>query len=60
MAFYFVLQFSGHRSVFPDAVRKGLLDEIVSSNSQFPVRKYLYAFLRRQTERLLFENSIQG
>ncbi|KAI6075714.1 ATPase family AAA domain-containing protein 5 [Aix galericulata] len=51
--------FSGHRSVFPDAVRKGLLDEIVSSNSQFPVRKYLYAFLRRQTERLLFENSIQ-
>ncbi|XP_068511085.1 ATPase family AAA domain-containing protein 5 isoform X2 [Anas acuta] len=51
--------FSGHRSVFPDAVRKGLLDEIVSSNSQFPVRKYLYAFLRRQTEQLLFENSIQ-
>ncbi|XP_035198447.1 ATPase family AAA domain-containing protein 5 isoform X2 [Oxyura jamaicensis] len=51
--------FSGRRSVFPDAVRKGLLDEILSSNSQFPVRKYLYAFLRRQTERLLFENSTQ-
>ncbi|XP_035414749.1 ATPase family AAA domain-containing protein 5 isoform X1 [Cygnus atratus] len=51
--------FSGHRSVFLDAVRKGLLDEIVSSNSQFPVRKYFYAFLRRQTERLLFENSTQ-
>ncbi|NXI61855.1 ATAD5 protein, partial [Anseranas semipalmata] len=51
--------FSGHRPVFPDAIRKDLLDEIVSSNSQFPVRRYFYMFLKKQTERLLFENSIQ-
>ncbi|NXK48874.1 ATAD5 protein, partial [Chauna torquata] len=49
--------FSGHRPVFPDTFRKGLLDEIMSSNSQFPVRKYFYKFLKKQTERLLFENN---
>uniref|UniRef100_A0A8V5H3K5 Uncharacterized protein n=1 Tax=Melopsittacus undulatus TaxID=13146 RepID=A0A8V5H3K5_MELUD len=38
--------------ILPDTVRKDLLDEITSSNSQFPVRKYFYKFLKRQTERL--------
>ncbi|NXP81357.1 ATAD5 protein, partial [Ramphastos sulfuratus] len=51
---------SGHRPVFPDTFRKDLLDEIMSSNSQFPVRKYFYKFLKRQTERLGFETSTQG
>ncbi|CAM9690029.1 unnamed protein product [Bubo scandiacus] len=50
---------SGHRPVFPDTFRKDLLDEIMSSNSQFPARKYFYKFLKKQTERLVFENSIQ-
>lgn len=54
------LQLSGHRPVFPDAFRKDLLDEIMSSNSQFPVRKYFYKFLKRQTERLGFETRAQG
>ncbi|KFV83431.1 ATPase family AAA domain-containing protein 5, partial [Struthio camelus australis] len=40
-------------------VLKDLLDEIVFSNSQFPVRKYFYKLLKKQTEQLLFENSIQ-
>ncbi|NXT25302.1 ATAD5 protein, partial [Syrrhaptes paradoxus] len=48
---------SGHRPVFPDTFRKDLLDEIVSSNSQFPVRKYFYKFLKKQTERLVSENN---
>ncbi|NXF33103.1 ATAD5 protein, partial [Nyctibius bracteatus] len=48
---------SGHRPVFPDAFRKDLLDEIMSSNSQFPVRKHFYKFLKKQTERLVFENN---
>ncbi|XP_065549987.1 ATPase family AAA domain-containing protein 5 isoform X2 [Lathamus discolor] len=48
---------SGHRPVFPDTVRKDLLDEIMSSNSQFPVRKYFCKFLKRQTERLGSESS---
>ncbi|NXL07668.1 ATAD5 protein, partial [Mesembrinibis cayennensis] len=48
---------SGHRPVFPDTFRKDLLDEIMSSNSQFPVRKYFYKFLKKQTERLVFENN---
>ncbi|NXL28595.1 ATAD5 protein, partial [Glaucidium brasilianum] len=51
---------SGHRAVFPDTFRKDLLDEIMSSNSQFPARKYFYKFLKKQTERLGFENSVQG
>ncbi|NXE87560.1 ATAD5 protein, partial [Menura novaehollandiae] len=46
-----------HRPVFPDAFRKDLLDEIVSSNSQFPVRKYYSKFLKKQTERLVLENN---
>ncbi|NWX40266.1 ATAD5 protein, partial [Steatornis caripensis] len=50
---------SGHRPVFPDTFRKDLLDEIVSSNSQFPVRKYFYKLLKKQAEQLVFENSIQ-
>ncbi|XP_035747523.1 ATPase family AAA domain-containing protein 5 [Egretta garzetta] len=50
---------SGHRPVFPDTFRKDLLDEIMLSNSQFPVRKYFYKFLKKQTERLVFENSTQ-
>ncbi|KFP48509.1 ATPase family AAA domain-containing protein 5, partial [Cathartes aura] len=45
--------------IFPDTFRKDLLDEIMSSNSQFPVRKYFYKFLKKQTERLVCENSIQ-
>ncbi|NWY57888.1 ATAD5 protein, partial [Chionis minor] len=48
---------SGHRPVFPDTFRKDLLDEIMSSNSQFPVRKYFYKLLKRQTEHLVFENN---
>ncbi|NWH79391.1 ATAD5 protein, partial [Piaya cayana] len=50
---------SGYRPVLPDTFRKDLLDEIVSSNSQFPVRKFFYKFLNKQTERLGSENSIQ-
>ncbi|KFV40282.1 ATPase family AAA domain-containing protein 5, partial [Gavia stellata] len=46
-------------SIFPDTFRKDLLDEIMSSNSQFPVRKYFNKFLKKQMERLGFENSIQ-
>ncbi|NXY30370.1 ATAD5 protein, partial [Pomatorhinus ruficollis] len=48
-----------HRPAFPDAFKKDLLDEIVASNSQFPVRKYYSRFLKRQTERLALENSTQ-
>ncbi|NXT56478.1 ATAD5 protein, partial [Pluvianellus socialis] len=48
---------SGYRPVFPDTFRKDLLEEIMSSNSQFPVRKYFYKLLKRQTERLVFENN---
>ncbi|KFP26918.1 ATPase family AAA domain-containing protein 5, partial [Colius striatus] len=50
---------SGHRSLFPDTSRKDLLDEIISSNSQFPVRKYFYKLLKKQTERLGVENSVE-
>ncbi|NWI46588.1 ATAD5 protein, partial [Picathartes gymnocephalus] len=49
-----------HRPAFPDALKKDLLDEIVASNSQFPVRKYYSGFLKKQTERLALENSTQG
>ncbi|NWR44761.1 ATAD5 protein, partial [Regulus satrapa] len=48
-----------HRPAFPDAFKKDLLDEIVASNSQFPVRKYYSRFLKKQTERLALENSTQ-
>ncbi|NWV47652.1 ATAD5 protein, partial [Daphoenositta chrysoptera] len=48
-----------HRPAFPDAFKKDLLDEIVSSNSRFPVRKYYSSFLKKQTERLALENSTQ-
>ncbi|NWI18661.1 ATAD5 protein, partial [Crypturellus soui] len=48
------------RIVFPEIFRKHLLDEIMFSNSQFPVRKYFYKLLKKQTEQLLFGNSIQG
>ncbi|NXE17830.1 ATAD5 protein, partial [Ardeotis kori] len=48
---------SGHRPIFPDIFREDLLDEITSSNSQFPVRKYFYKFLKKQTEQLVFENN---
>ncbi|NXT77347.1 ATAD5 protein, partial [Zapornia atra] len=50
---------SGHRPAFPGTFRKDLLDEIMSSNSQFPVEKYFYKFLKRQTEQLGFKNSMQ-
>ncbi|XP_048179938.1 ATPase family AAA domain-containing protein 5 isoform X1 [Corvus hawaiiensis] len=50
---------SGHRPAFRDVFKKDLLDEIVSSNSQFPVRKYYYRFLKKQTEHLALENSAQ-
>ncbi|NXH15915.1 ATAD5 protein, partial [Bucco capensis] len=50
---------SGHRLLLPDTVRKDLLDEIMFSNSQFPVRKYFYKFLTRQSERLGSESSVQ-
>ncbi|NXW37981.1 ATAD5 protein, partial [Phaetusa simplex] len=49
--------FSGHRPVFPETFREDLLDEIMSSNSEFPVRRYFYKFLKKQTERLVFENN---
>ncbi|XP_023794519.1 ATPase family AAA domain-containing protein 5 [Cyanistes caeruleus] len=55
----FAAVLSGHRPAFPDAFKKDLLDEIVASNSQFPVRKYYSRFLKRQTERLALENSTQ-
>ncbi|NWZ37016.1 ATAD5 protein, partial [Brachypodius atriceps] len=48
-----------HRPAFPDAVKRDLLDEIVASNSQFPVRKCYSRFLKKQTERLALENSTQ-
>ncbi|NWR03921.1 ATAD5 protein, partial [Paradoxornis webbianus] len=48
-----------HRPAFPDGFKKDLLDEIVASNSQFPVRKYYSRFLEKQTERLALENSTQ-
>ncbi|NXE62411.1 ATAD5 protein, partial [Calcarius ornatus] len=48
-----------HRPAFPDAFKKDLLDEIVASNPQFPVRKYYSRFLKKQTERLALENSTQ-
>ncbi|OXB64851.1 hypothetical protein ASZ78_006589 [Callipepla squamata] len=54
---YSVSQLSGRRPAFSEAFRKGLLDEIVSCNSQFPVRKYFYKFLKRQTKRSLSERS---
>ncbi|NXV24917.1 ATAD5 protein, partial [Cepphus grylle] len=50
-------EFSGHRPVFPETFREDLLDEIMSSNSEFPVRKYFYKFLKKQTERFVFENN---
>ncbi|NXM90798.1 ATAD5 protein, partial [Oenanthe oenanthe] len=46
-----------HRPALGDAFKKDLLDEIVASNSQFPVRKYYSRFLKKQTERLALENS---
>ncbi|NXK95956.1 ATAD5 protein, partial [Formicarius rufipectus] len=49
-----------HRAVFPDTFKKDLLDEITSSNSQFPVKKYFHRFLKKQTERVVMENSLQG
>ncbi|NXO29269.1 ATAD5 protein, partial [Cisticola juncidis] len=48
-----------HRPAFPDAFKQDLLDEIVASNSQFPVRKYYSRFLQKQTERLALENCTQ-
>ncbi|NWJ06714.1 ATAD5 protein, partial [Crypturellus undulatus] len=48
--------FSSQRIVFPEIFRKHLLDEIMFSNSQFPVRKYFYKLLKKQTEQLLFGN----
>ncbi|XP_059341697.1 ATPase family AAA domain-containing protein 5 isoform X1 [Ammospiza nelsoni] len=50
---------SGHRPAFPDAFKKDLLDEIVASNPQFPVRKYYSRFLKKQTQQLALENSTQ-
>ncbi|NXP28148.1 ATAD5 protein, partial [Scytalopus superciliaris] len=49
----------GHRAAFPDTLKKDLLDEITSCNSQFPVKKYFHKFLKKQTERLGLENSLQ-
>ncbi|NWV43067.1 ATAD5 protein, partial [Grantiella picta] len=45
-----------HQPAFPDAFKKDLLDEILSSNPEFPVRKYYSRFLKKQTERLALEN----
>ncbi|NXF75802.1 ATAD5 protein, partial [Sclerurus mexicanus] len=45
--------------VFPDTFKKDLLDEIMSSNSQFPVKRYFHKFLKKQTQRLGLENSLQ-
>ncbi|KFP79144.1 ATPase family AAA domain-containing protein 5, partial [Apaloderma vittatum] len=44
---------------FSDIFRKDLLEEIMSSNSQFPARKYFHKFLKKQTEQLAFKNSVQ-
>ncbi|XP_025902608.1 ATPase family AAA domain-containing protein 5 [Nothoprocta perdicaria] len=51
--------FSNQRTVFPEIFRKHLLDEIMFSNSQFPVRKYFYKLLKKQAEQLLFGNNLQ-
>ncbi|NWR33581.1 ATAD5 protein, partial [Tachuris rubrigastra] len=48
-----------HRAVLPDTFKKDLLGEILSSNSQFPVKKYFRKFLRKRTERMGLENSLQ-
>ncbi|NXH40712.1 ATAD5 protein, partial [Dicaeum eximium] len=48
-----------HRPAFPDAFKKDLLDEIVASNSQFPVSKYYSRLLKKQTAQLALENSTQ-
>lgn len=55
-----VFQLSGHRPAFPDAFKKDLLNEIVASNPEFPVRKYYSRFLEKQAERLALEKSTQG
>ncbi|NXA35956.1 ATAD5 protein, partial [Eudromia elegans] len=52
--------FSSQRTVFPEIFRKHLLNEIIFSNSQFPVRKYFYKLLKKQTEQLPFGNNTQG
>ncbi|KAM9118988.1 ATPase family AAA domain-containing protein 5 [Pangshura tecta] len=50
---------SGERPVFPKVLRKYLLEEIRSYNSEFPVRKVFYQFLKKQTEHVLFKNKKQ-
>ncbi|NWR82378.1 ATAD5 protein, partial [Furnarius figulus] len=48
-----------HQAVFPDAFKKDLLDEITSSNSQFPVKRYFHKFLKKQTQWLGLENRLK-
>ncbi|KFP71219.1 ATPase family AAA domain-containing protein 5, partial [Acanthisitta chloris] len=48
-----------HRPAFPDTLKKDLLEEMMSSNSQFPVRKYFHKFLKQQTQQLALENGLQ-
>ncbi|NXS54418.1 ATAD5 protein, partial [Brachypteracias leptosomus] len=50
---------SGYRPVFPDIFRNDLVDEIMSSNSQFPVRKYFCKFLKQQMERLVSGSTVR-
>ncbi|XP_075759969.1 ATPase family AAA domain-containing protein 5 isoform X2 [Pelodiscus sinensis] len=47
---------SGQRPVISKILRMYLLEEIRSSNSQFPVRTFFYQFLKKQTEPVLFKN----
>ncbi|XP_067403489.1 ATPase family AAA domain-containing protein 5 isoform X2 [Emydura macquarii macquarii] len=55
----FSVVLSGQRPVFSEILRKYLLDEIRSFNSQFPVRKVFNQCLKKQTEHLFFENKKQ-
>ncbi|XP_074870910.1 ATPase family AAA domain-containing protein 5 [Carettochelys insculpta] len=50
---------SGQRPVISKVLRKYLLEEIRSSNLQFPVRKVFNQFLKKQTEHILSKNKNQ-
>ncbi|XP_025052022.1 ATPase family AAA domain-containing protein 5 [Alligator sinensis] len=53
------LMLSGWRPVFPKNQRNCLLEEIKSSNLEFPARLYFNQFLKKQTERVLSESNKQ-
>ncbi|XP_019398344.1 PREDICTED: ATPase family AAA domain-containing protein 5 [Crocodylus porosus] len=53
------LMLSGWRPVFPKNQRNFLLEEIKSSNLEFPARLYFNQFLKKQTECVLSESNKQ-